>query len=188
MLIVNRTLVRGDDASRRCQVSVNRRQNNGDCDQDQPYEKSIRTVKHFQQIAKWIGQTTWRAGWAPLLIFAAHVVASVGFDAYRRHPFLDVPMHFVGGVAIAYFFHHATSSAPRFGLTQSTDAVTHWILVCSLTCSSAVFWEFGEFVSDRYFATKAQLGLQDSLGDMCNGLLGGVAFCAIAILRARRAK
>jgi hypothetical protein len=45
-----------------------------------------------------------------------------------------------------------------------------------------------EFVSDRYFATNAQLGLQDSLGDMCNGLLGGVAFCAIAILRARRAK
>lgn len=104
-----------------------------------------------------------------------------------RFPSLDIPMHFLGGIAIAYFFHHAAIAAPRFGLTRASDTVTHCVLVFALTCSSTVFWEFAEFVSDRFFGTHAQLGLEDSLGDMLMGSLGGSAFLAIyTFCRSRR--
>lgn len=44
------------------------------------------------------------AGWFPSLVFLLHCVLSLAFDAYDRAPSLDVPMHLLGGVAIAYFF------------------------------------------------------------------------------------
>lgn len=35
--------------------------------------------------------------------FALHMIATKGFEAYLHLPWLDIPMHFFGGVAIAYF-------------------------------------------------------------------------------------
>ena len=44
-----------------------------------------------------------KAGWAPITVFVAHLVASEigGYDVF---PPLDTPMHLLGGVAIAFFF------------------------------------------------------------------------------------
>lgn len=134
-------------------------------------------------LQSWTLQTLRRAGWAPLLVFGLHVVVSRGLDAYRLFPPLDIPMHFFGGVAIAYFFRHAALQAPRHGLTQATDQLTHWVLVLALTCSATVIWEFAEFVSDHLFGTHAQLGLADTMKDVLMGSLGGLTLAAVTLLR-----
>ena len=112
-----------------------------------------------------------------LMIF--HVVAASGFDAYDRFPALDIPMHFLGGVVIAYFFHRASMVASSHGIIGPFHPTTHAVLIFSLTCTTTVFWEFAEFLTDRFFGTHAQLGLNDTLGDMLLGICGGITLLAV---------
>ena len=135
----------------------------------------------------WIVLTARRGAWAPSLVFFIHLVALLGFDAYEHFPPLDLPMHFFGGAAIAYFFHHATLASAASGLTRGTDAVTHWILILALTSTTTVFWEFAEFLSDHFFGSHAQLSLADTMGDMLTGFLGGLSLLlARLVFRARQ--
>jgi hypothetical protein len=122
----------------------------------------------------WSWQAIRRGGIPALALFSFHVIASQGFDAYERFPPLDIPMHFLGGVVIAYFFHRASLAASTHGIIGPYHRVTHMILVFALTCAATVFWEFAEFLADRYFDTHAQLGLDDTLGDMLLGICGGI--------------
>ena len=118
-------------------------------------------------------------------VFVIHVIASRVFDAYTYCPRLDIPMHLLGGAAIAYFFHRASILASAREILGPFHRLTHIILVFALTCTAAVFWEFAEFVTDRFFHTQAQLGLQDTLGDMFNGICGGVALLVFVSIPGR---
>jgi hypothetical protein len=121
-----------------------------------------------------------RASWAPWLVFLLHVFASRVLHAYLFFPPLDIPMHFFGGVAIAYFF---AACVRALGVTSQPPVpagVAPALLVFSLTCSTSVFWEFAEFFSDRLFGTHAQLSLEDTLLDMALGTAGGALFATWA--------
>ena len=124
--------------------------------------------------------TLGEAAWAPSIIFIAHVVASRVLNAYERYPPLDIPMHYLGGVVIGFFYHRASINASRNGILGAFHPVTHVALVCTTT----VFWEFAEFISDRFFGGHAQLGVADTMGDMCMGILGGLSLL-IALLARR---
>jgi len=125
-------------------------------------------------IASWILSTAREAAWAPTLVFLVHVVASLPFDLYRSLPFLDIWMHFLGGVAIAWFFRSAAFHAARVGLLGPRDPRTHAVLVIGLVGTATVAWEFAEFISDKYVGTTAQGDLADTLLDMFLGIAGGV--------------
>ncbi len=99
---------------------------------------------------------------------------------------LDIPMHFLGGVVIAFFFHRASLAAFRHGILGPFHRVTHTVLVFALTCMAAVFWEFAEFLSDHFFGTHAQLGLDDTLFDMFLGISGGITLLVAAPFAAAR--
>jgi hypothetical protein len=120
-----------------------------------------------------------RGGWPAIAVFTVHVIASRGLHAYLRFPSLDIPMHFLGGAAIAYFFHRASLAASSHGIVGPSPAGTHSVLVFALTSTAAVFWEFAEFLTDRYFGTHAQLGLDDTLSDMLLGICGGITFLGL---------
>lgn len=123
-----------------------------------------------------------RSGGIPAIaLFSFHVIASRGFDAYIHFPLLDIPMHFLGGIVIAYFVHRASITASDHRIIGSFHRVTHTVLVFALTCTATVFWEFAEFIADRYFGTRAQLGLYDTLGDMLLGVCGGVTFIVVSL-------
>lgn len=132
---------------------------------------------------KWIIATIREAAWAPAIIFIAHVIASRVFHAYERYPPLDIPMHYLGGVVIAFFYHRASINASRLGILGPFHLVTHLALVFAFVCSTTVFWEFAEFISDQYFGGHAQLGVADTMGDMCMGILGGLSFLASLFFR-----
>jgi hypothetical protein len=95
-------------------------------------------------------------------------------------------MHFFGGIAIAYFFSHAYRAAEELDLLGRPSAILYVVTVLALVCSATVFWEFAEFLADRYLSTHMQGGLEDTLGDMLVGILGGLAFLAGAPRGVRR--
>ena len=127
-----------------------------------------------------------RAAWAPALVFSLHVFISRALNAYLWFPPLDIPMHFFGGVAIAYFFGGCLRALPADAIA---GGLRRWLVaafVFALTCAATVFWEFAEFFSDRLFGTHAQLGLEDTLLDMALGVAGGLTYLAMASKSRRR--
>jgi hypothetical protein len=129
--------------------------------------------------------TAREGAWAPLLVFGLHIIASRVFGWYGPYPDLDIPMHFAGGVAIAWFIHRALVNASRAAWLAPFQAATHVLLVLALVGSSTVLWEFAEYVSDRFFGTHAQGGLEDTLLDMALGCCGGIALIGCLLWRAR---
>jgi hypothetical protein len=127
-----------------------------------------------------------RAGWAPILVFVAHMILWHGADAYEAFPPLDTPMHLLGGLAIAFFLWMAYSIGARAGALGRPNGTAIAILTLTSTAACAVLWEFAEFLSDRYLGTNTQKGLEDTLLDLLLGLVGGAVFVAAAWFRRRR--
>jgi hypothetical protein len=129
------------------------------------------------RFGRWLVQTMRDAAWAPILVLALHLVASKLLNAYAIWPDLDVPMHFAGGIAIAYFFHIMSRLGSSCGVLGPFHRLTQCLLVFGLTSAAAVGWEFAEFLADRYFGTRMQLGdLNDTLKDLLLGIAGGSSF------------
>lgn len=138
------------------------------------------------QVFSWAFLAVRQGGWPAIAVFVFHVAASTGLNAYSQFPWLDIPMHFVGGIAIAYFFHRASITASERGIIGPYHPVTHGVLVVSLTCVAAVVWEFAEFVADCFLDTYAQLGLRDTLADMLLGICGGIVLLGLVRIAGRR--
>jgi len=127
-----------------------------------------------------------RAGWAPLLVFLFHgTVAGWVIDVYTPFPRLDVPMHVVGGLAIAYFLSSCFAAVPEDVIASTARPLAEAVVVMSLTATTAVLWEFAEFASDGLLGTHLQLGLDDTMRDMACGMAGGAVFLLVRFARGR---
>lgn len=130
-------------------------------------------------IAKEIGRS---ALWAPLAVFVAHVILSLAFNGYQRMPALDIPMHLLGGMAIAFFFSRLLDILGDYTIVARVDGLLRAIFLMALTATAAVLWEFAEYISDHSFGTQAQGGLEDTLLDMLLGILGGFTMVSFLLL------
>ena len=124
----------------------------------------------------WLHSTFKQAAWAPLLVFVFYAVAAKGFNAYLAYPWLDMPTHFCGGLAITYFF--SVGVARLQSIVGVIPMVIQRLLCVGLTAITAVVWEFLEFASDCVLGTKMNLGVSDTLSDLFFGLLGAVIVTA----------
>jgi hypothetical protein len=122
-------------------------------------------------------------GWVPLVVFAFHVLATQAFDLYVVWPDADMPMHFAGGVAMAFFVSQCFRTLPRESARRGRLAVLELVLVVSLTATAAVFWEFAEFGVDRLTGSNVQLSIENTMQDLALGILGA---CVFAAVRGRR--
>ena len=112
-------------------------------------------------------------------IVLAYLLIAAGVDAmhiYSYWPGLDVPMHYAGALVLTYVIHRGVGHAVRHELLPPLARVPHAIAVFSLVCTVSLFWELGEFLSDRYLGTGAQGGLDDTMFDMLIDVLGSVSF------------
>jgi hypothetical protein len=130
--------------------------------------------------------TVRRFGWMPIVVFLSHEICAHVVDGYRRWPSIDIPLHFAGGVAIAFFISGALTICGNHGVIRRPDWIVHLSAVFGLTCTAAVFWEFAEWTADHTIGTQCQLGLNDTMGDMLNGVLGGIVFIVLLCVRTRR--
>lgn len=88
-----------------------------------------------------------------------------------------MPTHFVGGLAITYFFSTAIqSSQTKVG---AIPKLVREILAVGLTALAAVGWEFLEFASDRLLGSVMNLGVTDTLSDLFFGIFGAVVAAAV---------
>jgi hypothetical protein len=123
------------------------------------------------QYTSWMLATVREAAWAPLIVFGLYLLG-LAFRLYDLYPLLDIPTHFLGGIAITYFYRSAIRNSQRF-LGEIPLPIQ---IVFAFTCTgtTVVLWEFGENVIDFFFHTHNVLGLFDTLKDMFDGLLGAL--------------
>ncbi len=128
-------------------------------------------------------QALWKlfkiGGWAPLLVLATHLFLSRVMHAYLIWPPTDIPVHFAGGLAIAFFVSRCFQALPRETIRRSRVVLLELLLVMALTATTAVFWEFAEFTDDRLFGTNIQISLANTMQDLAMGILGAAVFAAI---------
>lgn len=99
-----------------------------------------------------------------ITVGVVHALASF-FHLYYRYPLLDMPLHFLGGCAIAFSFYLLPMIHIRLPSKYHTLV---YILLASL--SIGVVWELFELtIGETSFAHSF---LWDSARDMCMNLIG----------------
>lgn len=141
-----------------------------------------RTVTY--RIPRWILRTIREAAWLPVAVLLSFAFAASAFRLYVLYPWLDMPTHFAGGIAVTHFF--------RVAVVNAQDAVgrirpvVRSLLSLGLTMLAAVAWEILEYSLDAALGTTMNRGVADTLSDLLFGLLGGLCVVLYAWYASRR--
>lgn len=135
--------------------------------------KSSTTNK--QELVNWILATLREAGWAPASVLIFYLIAR-SFYLYDLYPPLDIPTHFIGGVAITYFYRSAIRNSQR--IVGDIPFSVQALLAFTGTGTTIILWEFYENVLDFFLGTHMVRGLEDTIMDMFWGLIGALALTA----------
>ena len=116
-----------------------------------------------------------------ILLFLVFILVSYGLALWFKLLYLfwwlDMAHHFLGGAWIALFFNWC---AKRFSSQVSAGAFLFATAVLGAVALAGVFWEFFEFILNRYVINIGFLGYEDTLSDLFFDLLGGaLAFLVI---------
>jgi len=103
-------------------------------------------------------------------------VLSIFRDWYFLFPWLDIPLHLLGGLFIGLGAIWLDNQSARF--FGERHPLEKLILVLGVVCLVGVFWEFFEFGLDYFYSLgivgfKSQLSVADTIGDLFLDLLGG---------------
>jgi len=121
-----------------------------------------------------------------IAIAIIHSIA-VFYNLYWRFLWIDIPMHFLGGVLAAVIFIWLCEKFPgHFNLSRNFFVTA--LAVLSFTALVGVLWEFSEFVYDvvissRGWGALASQGVRDTIGDLFFDLLGGLTVVVVRRLR-----
>ena len=122
-----------------------------------------------KQVAAWITSTLRESAWAPLGVFLFYLIAR-SLQLFSVFPSLDIPTHFLGGVAITYFYRVAIQNAQK--LVGEIPFPIQVIFAFTCTATTTIFWEFYEYIFDFFFHTEMVRGVTDTIVDFFFGLLG----------------
>jgi hypothetical protein len=124
-----------------------------------------------KQVTDWILVTSREAAWAPLSVIGLYLLGLM-FGLYDRYPLLDIPTHFLGGVAITYFFRVAIRNSQT--MVGEIPYPIQVMFAFTATGTTIILWEFYENILDFLFQVHNVLGLADTIKDMFMGLLGAL--------------
>jgi len=117
----------------------------------------------------------WKVLWFPIIVLTVHILLfrwSLGL--YKTMPWIDGPVHYLGGFSIAYSLLILIKEAQSKGCIQKIEPIIKWVLVIGLVATVAVLWELLEFTLDRVMGTNVQVSLQNTMKDLLTGVMGGV--------------
>jgi hypothetical protein len=135
--------------------------------------KPSTTNKH--KLATWIFVTLREAAWAPLSVLIFYLIGR-SLQLFDLFPRLDIPTHFIGGVAITYFYRSAIRNS--HGIVGVIPNSIQTLLAFTCTGTTIILWEFYENLFDFFFGTHMVRGLEDTIMDMLVGLLGALVLTA----------
>jgi len=102
------------------------------------------------------------------------------FDVYSLISWIDMPMHFIGGIFIGGSYFLLLKMLQREGFLGETHNLLHFIFVISLVALTTIIWEFGEFTLDFIGNWGGlQPSLTNTMQDMFLGMVGGSVGCLI---------
>jgi hypothetical protein len=127
-------------------------------------------MNNNRTVWNWIATTLREAAWAPIGVVVFYLLG-LALGWYDSVPPLDIPTHFMGGVAIAYFYRAAIRNSQTF--LGDIPFLVQILFAFTATGTTTVLWEFYEILSDYFLGTQHVFGLNDTLKDMFVGLLGG---------------
>ncbi len=112
---------------------------------------------------------------APVIVLAIHNVFGIDFGLYTKFHWFDIPMHLIGGIAIAISANIFIDAVQKEHRAENMNWQLRAIFIISLVVLAAVLWEFGEFTVDTliYHHPHFQPSNADTMKDLFMGLLGG---------------
>jgi hypothetical protein len=128
-------------------------------------------MQNKSQFFDWVVVTLKESAWAPLSVFGFYLFGLV-FHLYELFPPLDIPTHFMGGIAITYFYRSLVRNSQK--IVGDVPLPIQVIFAFTCTGTTVVLWEFYENILDYFLHTHMVLGLFDTLKDMFMGLLGAL--------------
>ena len=137
-------------------------------------------MNNRQQLVNWVIATLRESAWAPLSVVVFYFIGLM-LHLYQLFPPLDIPTHFMGGVAITYFYRSAIRNSQKF--VGDVPLSMQVLLAITCTGTTTILWEFYEYLFDHFFGTHMVRGLEDTLLDMFLGLSGALV---LSILHRRR--
>lgn len=133
-------------------------------------------MKNKQQLIDWILATLREAAWAPLSVVGFYSLG-LALHLFKMFPFIDIPTHFMGGVAITYFYRVAIRNSQKF--LGDIPIAIQILLAFTATGTTTVFWEFYENFMDHFFGFHMVRGLEDTLMDLTMGLSGALVLSVL---------
>ncbi len=117
-----------------------------------------------------------------VLIYLFDLLVLNPLNAYLYYPNIDIPMHFFGGMSIAYAY---------LGLIGDLEQKKHFtadpwlrnLFIVSLVMFTAVAWEWYEFLVSIGFDIITQPSEADTMKDLFIGTLGGLVWCLLNTIR-----
>ena len=119
----------------------------------------------------WIIATLRESAWAPLGVVLFYFVG-LALRLFEMYPPLDIPTHFMGGVAITYFYRSAIWNSQK--IIGDIPLPIQIIFAFTCTGTTTVFWEFYENFMDHFFGFHMVRGLEDTIVDLLLGLSGAL--------------
>jgi hypothetical protein len=128
-------------------------------------------MKNKQQWIDWGVVTLRETAWAPLCIVGFYIFG-LAFDLYDLYPWLDMPTHLLGGIAITYFYRSAIWNSQQ--VIGNIPIPIQILLAFTATGTTTILWEFYENTIDYFFGFTTVRGLEETVVDMAMGLSGAL--------------
>jgi hypothetical protein len=123
------------------------------------------------QFVNWIIVTLRESAWAPLSVFGFYIVG-LALHLFDMFPLLDIPTHFMGGVAITFFYRSLIRNSQS--IVGEIPLPIQIIFAFTCTGTTTILWEFYENFMDRFFGFSMVRGLEDTLVDLILGITGAL--------------
>jgi hypothetical protein len=91
------------------------------------------------QFISWITATIRESAWAPLSVVIFYV-NGLGLHLFDMYPPLDIPTHFMGGVAITYFYRSIVRNSQR--IVGDIPLSILFVFAFSATGTTTILWDF----------------------------------------------
>lgn len=98
------------------------------------------------------------------------------FQWYVDLPWIDIPLHLMGGAWVALLFFRLFGDLFFEKLYEHKyEAARVLILAVAFSVLIGVFWEFFEYLLTQYTPIEFQGSLTDTMGDLLMDILGSLA-------------
>ena len=125
----------------------------------------------IKQLVDWALGTLRESAWAPLSIFGFYIVG-LTFHLFGKFPNLDIPVHFMGGVVITFFYRSAIRNSQE--IVGDIPPLIQTLFAFTCTGTTAILWEFYENILDHFFGFHMVQGVRDTMVDLAMGLFGAL--------------